>query len=370
MSQVEIATADSSLEARQLSVVLGGHEVLNIPSLAIERDGVLVIIGPNGSGKTTLLLSLALLLKPAKGNIYYRNKPVNYGAESLRLRRHFAVLFQEPLLLSGTVWDNVTLGLRLRHVGKQEIKTKAAKWLERFGIAELARRQAKTLSGGEAKRVSLARAFVLEPEVLFLDEPFAALDTPTHQNLVEDFQAVLHETKISTVMVTHQIEEALILGDRVAVLINGRIRQMGTAREVFSTPLDEDVAAFIKGGNIIHGAILSQSEGLVVIEVGQQKIEAVSDLQAGNKVVLFLHYDDITISNVIGEPAQTSARNHLTGTITHVFPLGSQARVTVDCSFPLTALITWRSYEELGLEIGREVTVSFKATSVRIIKAG
>jgi molybdopterin-binding protein len=145
---------------------------------------------------------------------------------------------------------------------------------------------------------------------------------------------------------------------------------MGTAREVFSEPLDEEVAAFIKGGNVLHGGILSQSRGLVVIEVGQQKIEAVSDLQAGNKVALFLHYDDITISNVIGEAAQSSARNHLKGTITHVFPLGSQVRVTVDCSFPLTALITWRSYEELELEIGREVTVSFKATSVRIIKAG
>jgi tungstate transport system ATP-binding protein len=146
------------------------------------------------------------------------------------------------------VWDNVTLGLRLRHVSKQETKLQADKWLERFGIAGLARRQAKSLSGGEAKRVSLARAFVLQPEVLFLDEPFAALDTPTHQNLVEDFQAVLHETRVSTVMVTHQIEEALILGDRVAVLMNGSIRQMRTAREVFSAPLDEEVAAFIKGG--------------------------------------------------------------------------------------------------------------------------
>jgi tungstate transport system ATP-binding protein len=370
LSQVDVVSEDFTLEARELSVVLGGHQVLDIPLLAIEPGEVLVIIGPNGSGKTTLLLSLALLLKPAKGNIYYRNEPVNYGAESLRLRRHFAVLFQEPLLLSGTVWDNVTLGLRLRHVAKQEVKTKATKWLERFGIAELARRQAKSLSGGEAKRVSLARAFVLEPEVLFLDEPFAALDTPTHQNLVEDFQSVLHETKISTVMVTHQIEEALILGDRVVVLMNGRIRQIGTAREVFSAPLDEEIAAFIKGGNVLHGSIVSQKEGLAIIGVGQQKIEAVSNLEAGNKVALFLHYDDITISNVDSGVYHDSARNHLRGTITRVFPLESQARVTVDCSFPLTSVITWRSYEEMELDIGLEVIVSFKATAVRIIKVG
>lgn len=368
MNQIDNSSQDFLLEARGLSVVLGGHEVLDIPSFAIKPNGVHVIIGPNGSGKTTLLLSLALLLKPAKGNIYHHGKLITQGAESLRLRRRFAVLFQEPLLLAGTVWENVTLGLRLRHVDKEEIRPKAIKWLERFGIAELASRQAKSLSGGEAKRVSLARAFVLEPEVLFLDEPFAALDTPTHQTLVEDFQAVLHETKVSTVMVTHEIEEAMILSDQVAIIMKGRIRQMGTAQEIFSSPFDEEVAAFIKGGNIFHGSITVQSGGLAMIEVGKQQIEVVSELTVGGKVSLFLHYDDITISTIQEKPAYSSARNHLRGVVTRVFPLGPQLRVTVDCSFPLTALVTRRSYEELGLEIGREVTASFKATSVRLLQ--
>jgi tungstate transport system ATP-binding protein len=367
MSQENAPILNLSLEARELSVVLGGHKVLDIPSLAIKPKGVLMIIGPNGSGKTTLLLSLALLLKPVSGDIYYRGEPVRYGAESLKLRRRFAVVFQEPLLLSGTVWDNVTVGLRLRHVAKEEIKSKAIHWLERFGISKLAGRQTKSLSGGEAKRVSLARAFVLEPEVLFLDEPFAALDTPTHQNLVEDLQSVLHETKVSTVMVTHQIEEALILSDQVAVLMSGRIRQMGTAQEVFSSPFDEEVAAFIKGGNILYGNIISQNDGLVLIETGLQQIEALSDLKAGSQVAVFLHYDDITISNVDGM-AFGSARNRLRGVVTRIFPLGSQTRVTIDCSFPITALVTRRSCEELGLEIGREVIASFKATAVRILK--
>lgn len=283
----DIFSQDFLLEARQLSVVLGGREVLNIPTFTIKPNGVLVVIGPNGSGKTTLLLALALLLKPAQGSIYYRGKPVSYGVESWKLRRRFAVLFQEPLLLSGSVWDNVTLGLRLRHVAREETKLKAKKWLERFGIAELAKRQTRSLSGGEAKRVSLARAFVLEPEVLFLDEPFAALDTPTHQTLVEDFQAVLHETKVSTVMVTHEIEEALILGDQVAVLMEGRVRQMGTAQEVFSWPLDEEVADFIKGGNILRGCIVSQSGGLAQVEVGKQQIELVSNLVRDQGLGLF-----------------------------------------------------------------------------------
>lgn len=368
MNQSCVCPSNLSLEARNLYVFLGGQQVLDISSFAIKPNGVIVIIGPNGSGKTTLLLSLALLLKPDRGGIFYCGNPVGYGAESLRLRRRFSMLFQDPLLLSGTVWDNVILGLRLRHVAKEEVKLRARKWLERFGIADLSGRQAKSLSGGEAKRVSLARAFVLEPEILFLDEPFSALDTPTHQNLLEDFRAVLHETKVSTVIVTHQIEEALILGDEVAVLFNGRIRQIGTAQEVFASPLDAEVAGFIKGGNILHGTIVAQDDGLVLIEVGNQKIEAVSPLIATNKVTVFLHYDDITISNIGAEQSLSSARNRLRGIITHVLPLGSQERVIVDCSFPLTVLITRRSYEELGLDIGREVVVSFKASAVRILK--
>jgi tungstate transport system ATP-binding protein len=361
--------AEPLLEARDLSVVLGGKQVLDIPSFALPRGDVMVILGPNGSGKTTLLLSLALLLKPSRGVIYFRGQPVSYGKEALMLRRRFAMLFQEPLLLACTVWDNVILGLKLRHMPKEEASKKARAWLERFGILELAARQVKSLSGGEAKRASLARAFVLEPEVLLLDEPFAALDTPTHQSLVEDFQAVLHETGVTTVMVTHEIEEALILADRVAVLVKGKVRQQGTAREVFSNPEDEEVAAFVKGGNILHGVIGRQSDGVAVVAVGGNQIEVVSDLPAGRSIAAFLPYDDITLWLTNIDSACGSARNSLRGTISRTFTLGSQVRVIVDCSFPLVALITRRSFEEMGLSIGKEVNACFKASAVRILNS-
>ncbi|MFH1141690.1 MAG: ATP-binding cassette domain-containing protein, partial [Chloroflexota bacterium] len=197
-----------TLEARQLSVVLGGQKVLEIPSLQLFSDETLVIIGPNGSGKTTLLLCMALLLRPTTGSIAFQGIPVEDGSSILRLRRRFAVVFQEPLLLDASVWDNVSLGLRLRGVRRGETKERAQAWLERFGIASLEKRRARTLSGGEAKRASLARAFALKPEVLFLDEPFAALDGPTRQSLIEDLGGVLRETKVSTIMVTHDRNEA------------------------------------------------------------------------------------------------------------------------------------------------------------------
>ncbi|MBI4286418.1 MAG: ABC transporter ATP-binding protein [Chloroflexi bacterium] len=356
------------LEARDLSVVLGGHEVIAIPSLTVMSNEVLGIIGPNGSGKTTLLLSLALLLRPAGGSILYQGQPVANGVAALRLRRRFAVVFQETLLLSGSVWDNVTLGLHLRGVGKEETVARARKWLARFGIAALAKRQARTLSGGEAKRVSLARAFVLQPEVLFLDEPFTALDSPTRQALLDDFESVLRETRVTTVMVTHDRNEAIVLADRVAVLMDGRIRQVGTPEEVFSYPVDEEVARFVEAGNVLRGVVSAQSGGLATVAVGDHHFDAVSDLAVGTRVTLFLRHEDVTLTLPPTQSALTSARNRLVGKVVKVFPLGSQVRLTVDCGFPLVALVTRRSAEEMELILGKTVHATFKATAVHVLR--
>jgi tungstate transport system ATP-binding protein len=356
-----------ALEAKDLSVTHGDQKALDVPLLQVHPNEVLMVIGPNGSGKTTLLLSLALLLKPSTGAISYRGIPVMGSNQVLQLRRKLAVVFQESLLLNSSVWDNVTLGLRLRGVKDDEVRIRTEKWLERFSIAHLKKRQARLLSGGEAKRVSLARAFVLQPEVLFLDEPFAALDSPTRQSLLEDFESVLRETKTTTVMVTHDRNEALILGDRVAVLMNGSISQIGAPAEVFGSPVDEEVASFVEAGNILHGTVGSQDNGLAVIDIEGLWLQAVSDLKAGSPVTIYLHYEDITINLPSTEPVSSSARNQFKGNITRIFPLGSQLKVTIDCGFNLAAIITRRSWDELGLELGQEVIASFKASSVHLI---
>jgi len=328
---------------------------------------VLGIIGPNGSGKSTLLLSLALLLKPAAGTIAYYGVPVTSPGQILQLHRRLAVVLQEPLLLNNTVWDNVTLGMRLRGVKKEELSGRAHRWLERFGISHLARRQARLLSGGEARRVSLARAFVLQPEVLLLDEPFNALDMPTRQALMEELKVILGETQVTTVMVTHDRNEALALADRVAIIMGGSIRQIAAPEEVFGSPVDEDVAAFIEAGNILRGVVAAQRDGLALIDVNGQVIQAVSDIKSGCPVTVYLHYEDIIVGLPAAEAASTSARNHLKGIIVKIFPFGSQLKVTLDCGFPLAAVITKRSWEELGIKIGQEVVFTFKASSVHLI---
>ncbi len=356
-----------ALEVTDLSAALGGQKVLDIPSLRVNSNEVLMIIGPNGSGKSTLLLCLALLMKPATGTIAYKGVPVLGSNPIFQLHRRLAMVFQEPLLLNSTVWDNVTLGLRLRGVRRDEASARAKKWLERFGIASLAKRQARMLSGGEAKRVSLTRAFVLQPEVLFLDEPFNALDGPTRQVLLEDFESVLRETRVTTVMVTHDRNEALALADRVAVLMNGSVRQLGTPEEVFGSPVDEETAIFVEAGNILHGVVVSQSNGLVSIDIEGQQLQVVSKISVGSRVTLYLHFEDITITLPSTESIFSSARNQLRGRIVRVFPFGSQIKVTLDCGFTLASVITKRSREELGLEVGKEIVASFKASSIHMI---
>lgn len=367
MSKEQVLEPHYALEATQLSAILGGQTVLEIPSLQVHPNEVLAIIGPNGSGKTTLLLCLALLLKPATGTISYHGLPVHDGSSVLRIRRKLAVVFQEPLLLDTTVWENVVVGLRLRGVHWEERNARAEKWLERFGIAELAKRQAWTISGGEAQRASLARALALEPEVLFLDEPFAALDPPTRQALIEDFQSVLGETKVTTVMVTHDRDEALTLGDRVAVLMNGHIRQIGLPGEIFSSPVDEEVASFVGVENVLPAVITAQDHGLATVTVEKQHLDAVSELPAGSKVTVCLHPEDVTLSVPSPETVPSSARNHLMGKVNKIFPVGSQVRATVDCGFPLVTLITRRSSEDLRLQVDQAIVASFKASSIHLI---
>lgn len=367
MNTAAITSAPPVLEGRNLSVVLGGKQVLDVPAVQILQGEVLVIIGPNGSGKTTLLLTLALLQRVTGGAILYRGEYPKHGAEQLRVRRRLAMVFQEPLLLNTTVWENVALGQRFRGVGRNDVRIRTQRWLDRFGISALAGRQARTLSGGEAQRASLARAFALEPEVLFLDEPFAALDSPTRQSLTQDFLGVLRETKLTTVMVTHDRNEALILADRVAVVMKGQLRQVGSPRDVFSEPADEDVAGFVGVENIWHGTVSNQSRGIATVELSHRYIEAVSDLPAGSPAAVCLRPEDVTITIPSAQPEPTSARNHLAGRITGVSPLGSQVSLTVDCGFTVIALITTRSFEDLGLGVGSNVSVSFKASSLHLL---
>jgi len=232
------------IEIHNLLVQRNGRDVLNIDSLDIQRGETLAIVGPNGAGKSTLLLALASLLKPVSGEIRFDGKSLN-GLDELEYRRKISFVFQSPLLLDMTVEENVALGLRFRGVSKEASRRRAGRWIKALGVESLLGRRAGQLSGGEAQRVSLARAFVLNPKLLLLDEPFVALDPPTRAKLLDDLSALLAEDHRTAVFVTHNLNEAAKLSHRIAVMIEGRVRQVGTASEIKRNPADETVRAFL-----------------------------------------------------------------------------------------------------------------------------
>jgi tungstate transport system ATP-binding protein len=359
---------ETLIELDNVVVNRGRRTVLKVDKLGIEKGEILAVIGPNGSGKSTLLQVLAFLLPVTAGSISLAGQSASSSRPSLDLRRRVAVVFQTPLLIDSTVYNNVALGLRFRRAGRAETRARVERWLDRLGILHLRDRQARELSGGEAQRVSLARALAIQPDVLLLDEPLAALDAPTKADLLSDLEGVLRESGITSVFVTHDRNEALAIGDRIAVLIDGVVAQVGSPEEVFNSPTSEEVASFVGVETIAHGLVESQSEGLSTVDVNGTHVQVCGDREIGDRVVLFLRPEDVVLSLRQGSNISSSMRNNLPGVVSRLSPLGSQYRVVVDCGFPVASLITKQSRLDLDLSVGAEVVASFKATAVHAIR--
>jgi len=235
-----------NLRLEGIKVVKGGRQVLAVDELYIAGGEVWSLLGPNGAGKSTLLQVVALLEKPAQGFLYFDGQPVTWRRqELLRLRRKLSLVFQEPLLLNTTVYKNVALGLRFRGLKEEEIRPKVEGWLKLLGISHLSSRYPWELSGGEARKVSLARALVLEPELLLLDEPFTGLDVPTRTLFLEELRRIVKERKITVLFVTHDYTEVPFLADRVALLAEGRILRIARP---------EDLASLLPGMSFLRGS--------------------------------------------------------------------------------------------------------------------
>jgi tungstate transport system ATP-binding protein len=357
------------LEARNLTVRRRGAEVLAIPEFTLcERESV-ALIGPNGAGKSTMLLTLATLLGPSQGEVLFHGSRVTVPGGDTSYRRKIAMVFQEPLLFDTTVFDNVAAGLKIRGLPAGEIRQRVGECLERFRIDHLSERSARRLSGGEVRRTSLARAFVTRPELVLLDEPFIALDPPTRHALMIDLAQVLRDSGAAAIIATHDLMEALRLADRMLVMQVGRVVQSGTTAEVSANPINAFVAAFVGMENVFAGTVVSAADGLLILNVAGQHLEMVGSGNTGERVVLCTHPEHVVVTTV--DPnRRTSARNVFPGTVTRIVPLGAVNKVYLDCGFPLVAVVTGHSLDELGLVPGRLVFASFKATSVHLFRKG
>ncbi len=354
------------LELNNADVRRGGVRVLDVPRFRLRRGEIMCLAGPNGSGKTTLLLTLSCLLERAQGELRFKGRPVAGRESALAYRRHTASVFQEPLLFDASVYENVASGLKLGGVPRQELRQRVEKNLERFRIAHLAGRAARKLSGGEAQRTSLARALATDPEILFLDEPFSALDPPTREALIDDLEHSIRDTGIAVVMSSHDQAEALRLADTMAVMRQGMVLQAGPPDEIMNFPVDEFVASFVGMGTVLRGRVVSAGPDTVRVAVAETMIECVGGIEAGRQVVLCIRPENVTIS-APGSHKADSARNRFAGIVKRIIPMGHFLKVQLDCGFFLSTNITRRSQEELGLVEGGSVVASFKATAVHLI---
>jgi len=354
------------LEVRGLTVRRGGVQVLEVPALELGAGSVLALIGPNGSGKSTLLRTLASLQEPAGGSLWFQGRALEGAAAREAYRRRVTMVFQQPLLFDTTVARNLEAGLKLRGVPGPERARRVQEVARRFGIEALLGRQARKLSGGEGQRASLARAFVLEPEILFLDEPFSALDPPTREGLIEDLGAALTQTRTTAVIATHDQMEALQLADRLAVLHLGRIVQCGPGAEVINRPANEFVAGFVGMETVLAGRVTASAMGLFRMAAVGRELESVGAPAVGAEVLVGVRPEHVTLSLQPG--TGSSARNCFPGTVTRIVPRGPFFKIELDCGFALAAFVTPRSLEELALAPGRAVVAAFKATSVHLIR--
>jgi molybdate transport system ATP-binding protein len=367
----------SRLHARLEQRFATGFLVDAAVDVEIAGGSILVLFGPSGAGKTTILRQIAGLERPDRGGIVFGGEVWFDSARALwqpPQARRVGVVFQEPTLFPHlTVGDNIRYGVDVAAAGEESRSgvghepTPVSELAILLGVGNLTDRYPRALSGGEAQRVALARALAIRPRLLLLDEPFASLDAPTRLRLRRDVRALLTTTRTPAILVTHDRTEALAMGDLAAVVIGGRIRQVGPIADVFSRPADAAVAASLGVEAVLPARVIGGSAGLIEVAVDAAVLYVAErePIAAGSPVYACIRAEDVTLET--RAPGQASTRNHLAARVVAITAEGPIDRVTLDCGFPLDALITRRSREELHLEAGAQLTAAIKATSVHLV---
>jgi tungstate transport system ATP-binding protein len=356
----------SLIRLENLAKTFDGRQALADLSLEIDRGEIFALIGPTGAGKTTLIRLLDTIDFPSGGRILFDGVDITrLKRHRLNARRRMSYVQQKPIVFNMSVFDNVACGLRWRHENKNVIRRKVEASLELVGLSDHMFRFAKLLSGGETQRVALARALVTEPEVLFLDEPTANLDTVSITRIEEVLTRIIAEWKTTVILATHDIPQGYRLATRIGVLIDGKLWQVGGPDEILRAPKSRKVAEFVGVENILTGKILKKKGELATIGVGENTIDAISDYSMDDTVDVLVRPEDI-IFTLSSDPS--SARNVLKGKITRMTPTGSLIRIELDCGFPLQGILTTSSSQELELEIGKSIFANFKATAIHTIK--
>jgi molybdopterin-binding protein len=350
-----------------LHVRVGSFDLRDI-SLEVPKGGYALIIGPTGSGKTTLLEAVAGHAPLQSGRVFMHDDDVTRVPPE---RRGLGFVYQQYHLFPHlSVRDNIGYGIaRISAMQNGQDRAQRVEALaDLLAITPLLDRPVRGLSGGEQQRVALARALAPKPSILLLDEPFAAVDPASRQVLRRELRELHEREGITTLQVTHDFDEALRLGDLVAVLSQGRIAQSGTPEQVFRYPNSAFVARFVGSGNVIAGVVerIEPVDGRGSFRArfrgGPLTLDVVAEREGPMHAVI--RPEDIVLSLT---PHPDSARNHMEAVVTGLERLGPVTLVYLDVSRPLIASVTTASADEMGLRPGMRVIVALKATAILLV---
>jgi len=346
------------IEIKDLCVKLGSFSLKDI-TFDVQDGEYFVLLGPTGSGKTVLLESIAGLNPTRGGQVRINSRDVT----RLNLeKRNIGFAFQDYVLYRHlSVRDNISFGLQWRRKTRREIEDAIDKVIELLNITHLLERRPWSLSGGESQKIALARALAIKPDLLLLDEPLSAIDPEMREATGRELKEIHNRLGLTTIHVTHDFEEAIALGNRIAVLGEGRIVQIGTPEQIFRHPNSEFVARFVMTRNIFEGEASNSSDGQSVFCVEEAKLAVVTTLRG--RLHASIRPEDILISR---EPLHSNAFNSFQGTITRIADRGSVVYLTVSVPPEFTCLVLHRSLEEMDLEEKQDVFITFKASAVNI----
>ncbi len=354
------------IEFDRVVMNFGKKEVLKNVSFSITDGENFTFIGPSGSGKTTILRLIDMLERPTSGKIVVDGTDVTklHDRQKIRQRRKMSMVFQKPSPLRGSVYANIAIGLKYRGEDRAKISKRVVESLELVGLEGYLERDAGTLSGGEMQRVALARAIATKPEILLLDEPTANLDPVSTEKIESLIANLKNESHITVILSTHDMEQGQRLADRIAVVIDGRIGQVGTSKDIFYHPKNPAVAHMVGVDNIFNGVVAKQQHGFATVDVNGARIIAASNASSGTLVTLYWRPEDIAFYSK--HSTQTHTQNMFVGRVSDVVPMGPMVRMKVDAGLKLTATITQRSFEELGLALGKETELSIKPSAIHV----
>lgn len=351
----------------------GGKPLTAKFSLPADGAGITVLFGPSGSGKSTLLHFFAGIKKPDSGIIQWGGQTWFDSSQKVNLppqKRSAGLLFQEyPLFPHLTVSSNIAYGLNRLPlpVKKERIRS----WIDALHLQGKEKRYPNALSGGERQRVALAQTLAPRPDLLLLDEPFSALDRPMRSAIRSDVRRMICGAGKSAILVTHDLEDALALGDHIIILSEGKILQEGSPLEIFSRPANPSVAKIVGVENFQPARVVEMRDGMASLAVKKESLLALAPVDPSAALVekqnCFISFRAEEIVLEKGKPQKSSARNHLEGIVREIIPAGLKARVVIDCGFLLAAGITTQAVEDLSLCPGEKITAVIKASAIQIL---